>query len=71
MNETGSHAFETPRCPSCRTAYGVDAPMRGPIAAPPNAEPGRYFICDRCNHTLRDRRRKSRPRISGGVASFR
>jgi len=45
--------------------------MRGPIAAPPNAEPGRYFVCDRCNHTLRDRRRKSRPPISGGVASFR
>jgi len=28
------------------------------VAAPPGAEPGRYFLCDRCNFTLKDRRRR-------------
>jgi hypothetical protein len=37
--------------------------MRGPVVAPAGAEPGRYFVCDRCNFTLRDRRRRSRPAV--------
>src|SRR5947208_3592931 len=60
MNESDPRAIGAPFCPSCRTAYGVDARMRGPVAAPTGAEPGRYFVCDRCNFSLRDRRQRGR-----------
>lgn len=61
MAEFDPRAAKAPSCPSCRTAYGVETAMRGPVAAPAGAEPGRYFVCDRCNYTLRDRRRGVRP----------
>jgi len=41
--------------------------MRGPVTAPPGAEPGRYFVCDRCNFALRDRRRRARPPAMEGL----
>ena len=69
MVDSDPRAVASPSCPSCRTAYGVDSHMRGPVAAPAGAEPGRYFVCDRCNYTLRDRRRRSRPPISEGPAA--
>jgi len=69
MLDTDPRALGTPACPSCRTAYGVDARMRGPVAAPAGAEAGRYFVCDRCNFTLRDRRRG--PRVSQGEVQTR
>jgi hypothetical protein len=68
MKDSGPHAFGTPFCPSCRTAYGVDARMRGPVAAPAGAEPGRYYVCDRCNFTLRDRRLRGRPPLAESLS---
>jgi len=67
MNESDPSVMRAPFCPSCRTAYGAEARMRGPVTAPPGAEPGRYFVCDRCNFALRDRRRRARPPAMEGL----
>jgi len=68
MTDSDPRAPGTPSCPSCRTAYSSDVRMRA-VAAPPGAEPGRYFLCDRCNFTLKDRRRRGRPPLSEGAAA--
>jgi hypothetical protein len=67
MLQSDPRAQATPSCPSCRAAYAAETRMRGPVAAPPGAEPGRYFVCDRCNFTLRDRRRRARPPLAEGL----
>lgn len=53
-------APDAPPCPSCREAYGVEVRMRGPLAPPPGRGPERIFVCDRCNLTMKDRRRSTR-----------
>jgi hypothetical protein len=41
--------------------------MRGPVTPPAGKDSGRYFVCDRCNFTLKDRRRRGRPPLSEGM----
>jgi hypothetical protein len=45
-----------PNCPNCLKAFGVEVRMRGPEASPMEDATGRFFVCGRCNHTMRDRR---------------
>lgn len=49
-----------PLCPNCRTTNRGDVTMRGPVLSPVPDETGRFFVCDRCNFTMRERRRTLR-----------
>lgn len=50
----------TPACPNCAQARGLISPMKGPMPAPHGESIGFFFVCERCNHTMKDRRRKPR-----------
>ncbi len=50
----------TPSCPTCKATYNRDEPMRGPVSDP-NGSTNRFFVCERCNASMKDRRAKPRP----------
>jgi hypothetical protein len=39
---------------------GRDVEMTGPIKHPSGSIPGLFFLCDRCNFMMKDRRREQR-----------
>ncbi len=45
-----------PICQTCDQTRGVRIPMKGPVKHPQDKTPTLFFVCERCNSTLRDRR---------------
>jgi len=46
-------------CPNCRS-LGREIEMSGPVRHPSGANDSLFFVCERCNHTMKERRTKPR-----------
>ena len=49
-----------PVCLNCRDTRGLVSLMKGPLPDPTGREAGLIFVCDTCQHTMKDRRSSAR-----------
>jgi len=55
-----SRVSGAPMCQNCKDSRGMAVMMRGPRPDPTGRTGELYFVCERCNHTMKDRRSEQR-----------
>jgi hypothetical protein len=63
MDLSSSHG-SGPTCPNCTKTRNLKIRMKGPEPDPSGKSSDLFFVCERCNTTMRDRR--GRPRKATG-----
>jgi hypothetical protein len=51
--ESARAMVPAPSCPNCQGSRGLTVEMSGPVASPQSPADG-FFVCERCNLTMRD-----------------
>ena len=53
MTTTSGSKDGPPSCPNCQAVFHREVAMRGPVDHPVDQSLGRFYVCDRCNHTTK------------------